>query len=124
MLLGAAECIICDTRGIRSAERRIDAGVWISMKDTDIQQLLARLRELHKKCGPDEPWRIEKEPHNYPDGTTHFNHVRQTAHANGEPLAVTIASHVTPDLAELLVLMRNNLPALIRLARLGSDVQR
>jgi hypothetical protein len=81
--------------------RRIDAGVWIGMKDTDIEQLLARLRELHKKCHPDEPWRIEKEPHNYPDGTTHFNHVRQTAHINGEPLAVTIASHVTPDLAEL-----------------------
>src|SRR5689334_8060448 len=35
--------------------RRIDAGMWISMKDTDIQQLLARLRELHKKCYPDEP---------------------------------------------------------------------
>jgi len=29
--------------------RRIDAVVWISMKDTDIQQLLARLRKLHKK---------------------------------------------------------------------------
>jgi len=97
--------------------------MWISMKDTDIQQLLARLRELHKKCYPGEPWRIEKEPHNCPDGTTHFNHVRQTAYISGAPLAVAIASHVTPDLAELLVLMRNNLPELIRLARLGLDVQ-
>ena len=76
-----------------------------------------------QKCYPDEPWRIEKEPHNCPDGTTHFNHVRQTAYISGAPLAVAIASHVTPDLAELLVLMRNNLPELIRLARLGLDVQ-
>jgi hypothetical protein len=94
------------------------------MEDIDVHQLIARLRELHKKCHPDEPWRIEKEPHNYPDGTTHFNHVRRTVRVNGEPRAVTIASRVTPELAELLVLMRNNLPELIRLARLGLDVER
>ena len=92
------------------------------MEDTDVHQLIARLRELHKKCHPDLPWRIEKEPHKFPDGTTHFNHVRRTAR-EGEPRAVTIASRVTPELAELLVLMRNNLPELIRLARLGLDVQ-
>jgi hypothetical protein len=94
------------------------------MKDTDVEQLLARLGELHEKCHPDEPWRIEKEPHSYPDGTTHFNHVRRTGRVNGEPLAVTIAKHLTPELAELLVLMRNNLPELIRQARSGLHAQR
>ena len=91
------------------------------MKDAEAEQLLARLGELHEKCHPDEPWRIEKEPHDYPDGTTHFTHVRKAARVSGEPLAVTIGSYLTPDLAELLVLMRNNLPEIIRRARLGLD---
>jgi hypothetical protein len=94
------------------------------MKGGDVEQLLARLGELHEKCRPDEPWRIEKEPHDHPDGTTHFNHVRQTARVSGEALTVTIANHLTPELAELLVLMRNNLPELIRQARLGLDAPR
>jgi hypothetical protein len=94
------------------------------MQDTDVGELLTRLGELHEKCHPDEPWRIEKEPHDYPDGTTHFNHVRRTAFLNGEPVTVTIGNYLTPELAELLVLMRNNLPELIRQARLGLDAQR
>lgn len=94
------------------------------MNGRDIEQLLTHLGELHEKCRPDEPWRIEKEPHNYPDGTGHFNHVRHTARVSGEPLTVTIANHLTPELAGLLVLMRNNLPELIRHARLGLDAQR
>ena len=89
------------------------------MDDTKILQVLARLSELHKKCRPEEPWRVDLEPHDYPDGTMHFNHVRTTSHAHGERVTVTIGKHLTPELAELLVLMRNSLPELIRLARRG-----
>jgi hypothetical protein len=56
-----------------------------------------------------EPWLIEKEPHDYKDGTTEFTHVRyrhKPAWAKGEEICVEIGSHVTPDLAELLILLR------------------
>lgn len=56
-----------------------------------------------------EPWVIEKEPHNYKDGTSEFTHVRyyhKPAYAKGEEMCVEIGSHVTPDLAELLILLR------------------
>jgi hypothetical protein len=83
-------------------------------------RLLARLAELHAKCRADEPWMTEREPHGYPDGTTHFTHVCRPVWLDGKRVAnVRIARHVTPDLAELLVLMRNNLPQLIDWARAG-----
>jgi hypothetical protein len=85
-------------------------------------QLLARLEALHQKCRPGEPWRIEQEPHDYPDGTTHFTHVVSTSYAmNGEPVSVVIGKYLTPELAELLVLMRNNLPDLVRWAQAAAD---
>lgn len=71
------------------------------------EQRSARIKELLKKYP--EPWVIEKEPHDYNDGTTHFTHVRYRAKRawnNGEEINVEIGSHVTPDLAELLVLLR------------------
>ena len=58
-----------------------------------------------------EPWVIEKEPHDYPDGTKEFTHVRyrhKPKWANGREICVEIGSHVTPDLAELLVLLREH----------------
>lgn len=63
----------------------------------------ARLRELLAKYP--EPWEIEQEPHSYNDGTTHFTHV---VYRRGEGVTVEIGSHVTPDLAELLILLREN----------------
>lgn len=87
-------------------------------------QLLARLAALHQQCHPDEPWRIEQEPHDYPDGTTHFTHVVRTSHAwPGEPVKVVIGNYLTPELAELLVLMRNNLPHLVRWAWAAADAE-
>ncbi len=81
-------------------------------------QLLARLAELHQQCDPDEPWRIEEEPHDYPDGTTCFTHVVTTGHSfDGTPVTVAIGKYLTPELAELLVLMRNNLPDLVMWAQ-------
>ena len=58
-----------------------------------------------------EPWIIEKEPHNYNEGTTEFTHVRYYSapeFAKGERICIEIGSHVTPDLAELLVLLREH----------------
>lgn len=69
----------------------------------------ARIRELLAKYP--EPWVIEKEPHNYGDGTKEFTHVMyrsRPAFAQGEEIAVTIGHYVTPDLAELLILLREH----------------
>jgi hypothetical protein len=88
----------------------------------DRRKLLERLAELHQQCDPTEPWRIEREPHNYADGTTHFTHVVCTSQdSEGHPLKVAIGHYLTPDLAEMLVLMRNHLPDLITLARKGIE---
>jgi len=68
-----------------------------------------QIRELLDKYP--EPWVIEKEPHDYPDGTTHFTHVRyrkKPAWGKDEEICVEIGSHVTPDLAELLILLREH----------------
>ena len=80
---------------------------------------LAELEQLERTHGLSEPWRIEEEPHDYPDGTTHFTNVRTTGHVMGGTINVAISRHVTPALAELLVMMWNNLPELLRLARQG-----
>lgn len=85
----------------------------------EAHRLLDRLTELSQSTGLQEPWRIAQEPHNYPDGTTHFTHVCTTGSVQGEPVNVSVGSHLTPALAELLVTMRNNLSELIRLARIG-----
>ena len=69
----------------------------------------ARIKELIAKYP--EPWVIEKEPHSYNDGTREFTHVRyyhSPAYARGERVCVEIGSHVTPDLAELLILLRES----------------
>lgn len=58
-----------------------------------------------------EPWLIEKEPHDYADGTKEFTHVRyrkKPKWAKGEEICVEIGSHVTPELAELLILLREH----------------
>jgi hypothetical protein len=66
-----------------------------------------RIRELIAKYP--EPWEIEKEPHSYKDGTREFTHVgyrKRPNWAKGEEVHVMIGSHVTPELAELLILLR------------------
>ena len=94
------------------------------MATDEARRMLDRLAELNQIQGFNELWRIEEEPHHYPDGTTHFTHVRTTGQVMGEAVNVSIASHVTPELAELLVTMRNNLPELLRLARRGVEVEK
>ncbi len=91
----------------------------------EVQQLLNRLDELHGKRRPgDGPWRVVEVPHDYLDGTTHFTHVQYTAYLNNEAVTVSIGKYLTPNVAELLVLMRNNLPELIRLARKGLEADK
>src|SRR5262245_31378825 len=74
--------------------------------------LTDRLEALRDKDG--DEWRIRQEPHSHPDDTTHFTHVEFTSRALGEPVAVRVASHVTPELGELLCLLHNNLDQITR----------
>ena len=74
-------------------------------------ELADRLEQLRKQRGGE--WRVEKEPHDYQDGTTHFNHVRYTSNWKGEELTVEVAQYVTPELGELLCLLHNNLDRII-----------
>ncbi len=72
---------------------------------TDSVEEIARLRDLLAKY-PEE-WVIEKEPHNYNDGTKEFTHVRYRRKSrDGEEMCISIGEYVTPDLAELLILLR------------------
>ena len=81
-----------------------------------MSELADTLERLAGKCR--EPWYIEKEPHDYPDGTTHFTHVRYSALAiDGTPMTVAVANYVTPELGELLCALHNNLTAIIEALR-------
>jgi hypothetical protein len=101
--------------GIRHANSAED-----DEQGAEMHMMLNRLESLYTNNA--EEWRVQEEPHNYPDGTTHFTHVLYTAYDVEEnPMTIMIGRYVTPDLAELLVLEHNNLPKLIRLARLGLD---
>jgi len=82
----------------------------------DKLELANRLEELRSLNS--ENWRVEKELHNYPDGTDHFNHVRYTAKHFGEDLTVEVANHVSPKLGQLLCLLNNNLDMIIKSLRL------
>jgi hypothetical protein len=64
----------------------------------------ARIKELMAKYP--EPWVINKEPHSHNDGTSEFIHVRYVSNRHGEPMNISIGEYLTPDLAELLLLLR------------------
>jgi hypothetical protein len=83
----------------------------------DNKELSNRLEELRSLSA--ENWRVEKEPHDYEDGTTHFNHVRYTAKHFGEEVTVEVAQYVTPQLGELLCVLNNNLDRIIAALRAG-----
>jgi len=85
----------------------------------DLANRLDKLRSPNS-----ENWRVEKEPHSYPDGTTHFNHVRDTAKHMGESLTVEVAQYVTPQLGELLCLLNNNLDQIIGALRAAPNERR
>jgi hypothetical protein len=82
---------------------------------SELADSIERLARKHR-----EPWYVVnvKMPFEYPDGTTHYTHVHYTAHdRNGAPLTVGIARHVTPELAELLCLLHNNIDVIIEALR-------
>jgi hypothetical protein len=58
-------------------------------------ELVDTIEALAKKHR--EPWYVVKEPHDYPDGTSHFTHVHYDARdISGHPITVRVASYVTP----------------------------
>jgi hypothetical protein len=75
------------------------AGFWrMDINSPASLQLLARLAALHQKRRPGEHWRIEQEPHDDPDGTTHFTHVVSTSRTvDGEPVKVVIGKYLERD---------------------------
>lgn len=93
-----------------SPPKAADAGS-TPVVDAILADNLERLMERY-----DAPWEVVKEPHDYPDGTTHFNHVVFQTDRLGRA-DVAVASYVTPDLAELLCSLHNNLPAIIAALR-------
>ena len=71
------------------------------------QERKTRIAELIAKYP--EPWVINKEPHNYNDGTKEFTHVRyEKADPRGNKHTISIGEYLTPDLAELLMLLRES----------------
>lgn len=80
---------------------------------SELANAIERLARKHR-----EPWYVEQEPHAYPDGTTHFTHVRYTVHdSSGAPMTVGVARYVTPELGELLCILHNNIDAIIKALR-------
>ena len=77
---------------------------------------LAALGEDHH-----EPWHLEQQPHNYPDGTTYFNHVQ---YRSGEGLRVGVASYVTPELGDLLITLHNRLDDIVSALRAQASIIR
>ena len=72
---------------------------------SELADTIEALAERHR-----EPWYVVREPHDYPDGTSHFTHVHYDARdKSGAPLIVRVASHVTPELAELLCVLHNHI---------------
>lgn len=74
-------------------------------------ELAAKLDRLRERYS--DPWKPVQEPHDYKDGTTHFTHVRYEHDSAGGLMSVEVASHVTPELAELLCLLHNNLDEIV-----------
>jgi hypothetical protein len=81
-------------------------------------ELATRLEELGRRYT--DQWHMDKEPHSYPDGTEHFNHVRFAKKYESGDLQVVVAKYVAPDRAELLCLLQNNLPTIITALRASS----
>lgn len=77
-------------------------------------KLVERLEKLLEKCP--EKWEHIKEPHGYPDGTNHFDHIVYTAKDSAGELSIVeveVGSYLGEDFVELLLLLKNNLPEII-----------
>jgi len=68
--------------------------------------------------GDADVWRVEKEPHDYNDGTAHFTNVVYTTHdAGGVTMDVRVMEYLTPATAELSGLLHNNVRQIIAALR-------
>lgn len=87
-----------------------------NVRPYELAERLQRLVDSDKP--PRSDWQIEKETHSYKDGTTHFTHVvKYNAGFEGEKVKVRIGEYVTPELAELLCSLHNNIDLIIRALR-------
>ena len=86
--------------------------------------LADKIAKLVADAGPDQPWQVVQEPHAYPDGTSHFNHVMTQAHdSEGSPMEIVIASYLDEATADLLVTLYNNREEIIAALRLAEEVR-
>jgi hypothetical protein len=109
---GASELLASRLQTIRM-RTPCDALSFIPAEGRRIMDLADRLETLRHRYR--EPWEVKKEPHGYPDGTKEFTHVRY--HAQVGDVDVLVATYVTPELAELLCLLHNNLDEIIAALR-------
>jgi hypothetical protein len=80
---------------------------------TELAATIEALAQRHR-----EPWYVVREPHDYPDGTSYFTHVYYDARdKSGMLLTVRVASHVTPELAELLCVLHNHTDVIVAALR-------
>ncbi len=67
-------------------------------------------------------WRIEQEPHDHADGTTHFTHVAyDTQDRYGVAWTVRIMEYTTPHEAALAVALHNNVRQIIDALRASGN---
>jgi len=84
---------------------------------SELADTIEALAERHR-----EPWYVVREPHDYPDGTSHFTHVHYDARdKSGALITVRVASHVTPELAELLCVLHNHTDVIAAALRQASS---
>ena len=84
---------------------------------SELADTIEALAERHR-----EPWYVVREPHDYPDGTSQFTHVHYDARdKSGALLTVRVASHVTPELAELLCVLHNHTDVIAAALRQASS---
>ena len=89
-----------------------------NIRPHELADRLERLADKHR-----EAWRIDREPHNYRDGTTHFTHVVHDAYDSaGEKMLVRVGEYTTPEIAELMCSLRNNVDLIIRALRKAETV--
>ena len=82
---------------------------WVGLEPETLKALVDFAGHINEKYRVQHfKWQIVKEPHNYNDGTKEFTHVSYRKAGDPPFCRVLIGDHVTPDLAELLVLLREH----------------
>jgi hypothetical protein len=95
-------------------------GMGENIRPHELADRLQRLIDGERDRGP---WRIEREPHHHADGTTHFTHVVHDAYDGaGEKMKVHVGEYVTPNLADLMCSLHNNIELIIGALRKADNI--